>query len=207
MAFLPQCWSVLSPMRSRLGRLAAVMLIAGVALVGMQSAKGGPLSSEGSVEVAFSPADDAEALVLRVIDAARRTLYVQAYVFTSRPVATALIRAHQRGVSVEVLADAGMNARAKGNVITALLDAGIPVAYETHYAAAHNKVLIADPDGPGCAVMTGSYNFTWSAKNRNAENVLVLRDHCALAQRYLANWRRHRADATRVTRLPFKAAR
>jgi hypothetical protein len=114
MAFLPQCWSVLSPMRSRLGRLAAVMLIAGVALVGMQSAKGGPLSSEGSVEVAFSPADDAEALVLRVIDAARRTLYVQAYVFTSRPVATALIRAHQRGVSVEVLADAGMNARAKG---------------------------------------------------------------------------------------------
>ncbi|MBI1906563.1 MAG: phospholipase D family protein [Rhodocyclales bacterium] len=193
-------------MRSRRGTVAAVVLTAWGALVAMQPAEGGPLPSEGSVEVAFSPADDAEALVLRVIDAARRTLYVQAYVFTSRPVASALVRAHRRGVRVEMLADAEMNARAKGNAIPLLLDAGVPVAYETRYAAAHNKVLIADADGPGCAVMTGSYNFTWSAQHRNAENVLVLRDNCALAQRYLTNWRRHRADATRVTRLPFKAA-
>lgn len=163
------------------------------------------LPAQGTVEVAYSPTDDAEALVLRVIDAARRSLHVQAYVFTSRPVASALVAAHRRGVRVEVLADAEMNSRAKGNAIPQLLAAGVPVAFETRYAAAHNKVLIADADGPGCAVMTGSYNFTWSAKNRNAENVLVLRDNCALAQSYLENWHRHRADATPVTRLPFRA--
>lgn len=193
-------------MRKPRGGIRAVALAAWLALASMQAAGGGMLPSGGSVEVAFSPADDAEALVLRVIDAARRTLHVQAYVFTSRPVASALVRAHQRGVRVEVLADAEMNGRAKGNAIPLLLDAGIAVAYETRYAAAHNKVLIADAEGPGCAVMTGSYNFTWSAQHRNAENVLVLRDNCALAQSYLANWRRHHADATRVIRLPFRGA-
>jgi phosphatidylserine/phosphatidylglycerophosphate/cardiolipin synthase-like enzyme len=161
------------------------------------------LPAAGTVEVAFSPAHEPEKLILRVIDAARKTLHVQIYVFTSKPVANALIAAHRRGVAVEVLADAKMNARESGNAIPLLLAAGVPVAYETAYAAAHNKVLIVDADGPNCSVLTGSYNFTWSAANRNAENVLVLRDNCPLAHAYLANWQRHRKAATVVRRLPF----
>ncbi len=160
--------------------------------------------ARGSVEVAFSPADDPEALLIRVIDAARATLHVQAYVFTSRNIADALVRAHTRGVRVEVLADAGMNQRGGGGAMPRLLAAGVPVAFETRYAAAHNKVLIVDAQGAGCTVVTGSYNFTWSARNRNAENVIVLRDHCPLAQAYLANWQRHRAEAAPVTSLPWK---
>lgn len=163
------------------------------------------LPARGSVEVAFAPADRPEALLLDVIDDARVSLYVQAYAFTSRPIARALVAAHRRGVRVEVLADARMNKRGKGNVLPELLDAGIPVALETRYAAAHNKVMIADAAGPGCALVTGSFNFTKSASQRNAENLIVMRDHCALAQTYLANWRRHRADATPVTRLPWKS--
>ena len=162
------------------------------------------LPARGSVEVAFAPADRPEAVLLKVIDSARASLFVQAYAFTSRPIAHALVGAHRRGVRVEVLADARMNKRGKGNVLPALLAAGIPVALETRYAAAHNKVLIADASGPGCALVTGSFNFTASASKRNAENLIVLRDHCALAQVYLNNWRRHRADATPVTRLPWK---
>jgi phosphatidylserine/phosphatidylglycerophosphate/cardiolipin synthase-like enzyme len=44
-------------------------------------------------------------------------------------------------------------------------------------------------------VITGSYNFTWSAQARNAENLLILRDNPALAETYLKNWQRHRRDA------------
>lgn len=161
------------------------------------------MPARGSLELAFSPADDPEALIVRVIDAARTTLHVQAYAFTSRTIARAMVDARGRGVQVEVLADAQMNRNAKGNMIPLLLDAGIPVAFETGYSAAHNKVLIVDPAGPGCVVVTGSYNFTWSARNRNAENVLVLRGHCDLANAYLRNWRRHREQATPVTKLPF----
>lgn len=160
-------------------------------------------AAQGEVEVAFSPRDDAEGLLIAAIGEARRTVLVQAYVFTSRKIADALVAASRRGVWVEVLADAAMNRRGKGNALPRLLEAGIPVALETDYNAAHNKLLIVDADGPACTVVTGSYNFTWSAQNRNAENLLVLRRHCALADAYRDNWRRHRAAATPITRLPW----
>lgn len=161
------------------------------------------LPARGSVEIEFTPGGRPEATLIALIDGARRSVRVQAYAFTSRPIAAALIAARRRGVSVEVLADARMNRRARGNVVPDLLAGGIPVAFETRYAAAHNKVLIADADGPGCALATGSYNFTQAAKTRNAENLLVVRDHCALAQRYLDNWQRHRDEATPIHSLPW----
>lgn len=190
-------------MREHLGRV--LLVLVAIAAPALAFASGGrTLPARGSIEVVFSPEDGGEDALLRVIGAARQTLHVQAYVFTSRPIADALVRAHRRGVHVQVLADAQMNRRAKGNALPRLLEAGVPVALETRYAAAHNKVLIADGGGPACVVATGSYNFTWSANKRNAENLLVLRDNCPLAAVYLDNWRRHREDATPVTRLPWK---
>ena len=114
------------------------------------------------------------------------------------------LAAQRRGVDVQVLADAHMNRKPKGNVLPRLLAAGVPVALESRYQAAHNKVLIVDAAGPDCVVLTGSYNFTWSAQNRNAENVLVLRGHCELAQAYRENWLRHRREAVAITSLPVK---
>ncbi|NMG46328.1 phospholipase D family protein [Aromatoleum toluvorans] len=190
--------------RDGLARLLALVAAAVLAGVAAPAAASQRLPARGSVEVAFSPADRPEELLIDVIDHARSTLHVQAYAFTSKPIARALIEAHRRGVRVEVLADAKMNKRGKGNVLPELLQAGIPVALETRYAAAHNKVMIADAAGPACALATGSFNFTASAVKRNAENLLVLRDNCTLTQIYLDNWRRHRADATAITRLPWK---
>lgn len=194
-------------MRERLrGGRARCLLLACVAAVGwgLPAAASQRFAAEGEIELAFSPRDDAERVLIELVSEARRSLQVQAYVFTSRRIADALVAAHRRGVRVEVLADAQMNRRGKGNALPQLLAAGVPVALETRYNAAHNKVLIVDADGPGCAVLTGSYNFTWSAQNRNAENLLVLRKHCALARAYRDNWRRHRADATAITTLPGK---
>ena len=42
----------------------------------------------------------------------------------------------------------------------------------------------------GHTVQTGSFNYTSSAAQRNAENVLVVRDAPALAAQYEAEWRR-----------------
>jgi phosphatidylserine/phosphatidylglycerophosphate/cardiolipin synthase-like enzyme len=187
------------PLRVRAIVLAAIVSCAVVPAIASQT-----FAARGTVELAFSPSDDPEAVLLEVIGSARESLHVQAYVFTSRPIADALVAAHRRGVRVAVLADAEMNRRGRGNALPRLLEAGVPVALETRYAAAHNKLLIADADASGCVVATGSYNFTWSAKNRNAENLIVLRDNCALARAYLANWQRHRAQATPVARLPWK---
>ena len=160
--------------------------------------------AQGEIEVAFAPRDNTEKVLIELIRSARKSLKVHAYVFTSRQIADAMVAAHRRGVKVEVLADAKMNRREKGNAIPRLLAGGVPVAFETRYNAAHNKVLVVDAEGPKCAVLTGSYNFTWSADNRNAENLLIVRDQCELARAYRDNWQRHRAEATPVTSLPWR---
>lgn len=159
------------------------------------------LPAQGRVEVLFTPWDDAEGALLREIGQARQSIRVQAFLVTSRNIARGLIAAHVRGVAVGVLADREMVARGENSRVPDLDAAGIEVRLETRYGSAHNKILLIDVEGSHPVVITGSYNFTYSAQARNAENVLILRDNPALARAYLANWRRHRDDA-----IPFAEA-
>lgn len=182
-------------------RISSIAVLAGLTFLLAQPAQAfdsRPATSHaalGTVEVLFSPHDDVEAAILRVLRGARRSIHVQAYLFTSRSLAAALIEAKARGVHVEVLADREQTARAENSRIPQLVEAGIPVALEVRYTAAHNKVILVDAAEAGGAVITGSYNFTWSARTRNAENVLILRDNPPVLRAYLDNWKRHRAEA------------
>jgi len=95
-----------------------------------------------------------------------------------------------------VLADAEQFAKVESSKLAELAAAGIPVWLETKYHNAHNKVVVIDAAEPGAIVITGSFNFTWSAQHTNAENVLIARNSPVLAARYAANWERHRQQAT-----------
>ena len=57
-------------------------------------------------------------------------------------------------------------------------------------AAALGMALIEK--GWRATVITGSFNFTKAAQERNAENVLIIHDR-ELAARYAANWRARKA--------------
>ncbi len=154
------------------------------------------LPATGRVEVLFTPWDDAEGALIRELGAARQSVHVQAFLLTSRNLARALIAAHERGVRVKLLADREMVAKGDNSQVPKLHEAGIAVRLETRYASAHNKIMLIDAEGDHPVVITGSYNFTFSAQARNAENLLILRGNVALARAYLANWRRHRDEAT-----------
>lgn len=154
-----------------------------------------PLPARGTVQVLFSPWDDAEGGLLKAIGAAKRSIHVQAFVFTSRNIAKSLEEAHRRGVKVEVLADAEQATKNENSLVQRLHDAGIPVMFEVRYASAHNKVMLIDADDTHPVVITGSYNFSYSAQARNAENLLIMRGNAQLTRAYLANWRRHRDEA------------
>ena len=154
------------------------------------------LKAQGTLQVAFTPWDDVQGLILEALQRARSEVLVQAYLLTNKPISLALIDAHRRGVKVRILIDANQARDVKSSKLNQLADAGISVWLETNYTNAHNKLIIIDPAGADPTVITGSFNFTWSAQHKNAENILVARKNPALAARYAINWERHRQDAT-----------
>lgn len=153
------------------------------------------MRAQGTVQVAFAPWDNAERMIVEGIRQAKRQILVQAFSFTSRALANALLAARQRGVDVQVLADREQTYSGGTSRIPDLAKAGIPVMLEVRYQSAHNKVMVLDAGTPDAAVITGSYNWTYAAQYKNAENVLILRHNPDIVSAYAANWRRHFADA------------
>jgi phosphatidylserine/phosphatidylglycerophosphate/cardiolipin synthase-like enzyme len=146
-----------------------------------------PLRLSGTVEIAFTPGGPADRLAIGAIREARREILVQAFSFTHRDIADALIEAHKRGVTVKVIADAEQAVKIRTSVIDRLARGGVPVWLDGEHDAAHNKVMIVD----AATVVTGSYNFTHAAQYRNAENLMVLRGNPELARAFHGNWQRH----------------
>jgi phosphatidylserine/phosphatidylglycerophosphate/cardiolipin synthase-like enzyme len=181
-------------------RAVAAVALALLVASGAVSAEPRVFKATGTIEVAFAPWDDAEGMVVRAIEAARKQILVQAFSFTSRPIAAALIAARARGVDVQVTADRDQTFAGEGSRIPELAVAGIPIWLEVRYQSAHNKVMVIDAGRASPAVVTGSANWTAAAARKNAENVVILRDDQRMARAYAANWRRHRSDA-----LPYAA--
>lgn len=153
------------------------------------------LAAQGTLQAAFAPGDNLEELVCDTISAARHQVLVQAYLLTSKKIGAALVAAHRRSIEVLVLLDAEQLEKAVS--MAPILDtAGVPIWLETKYQNAHNKVMVIDAGMPDATVITGSFNFTWTAQHKNAENLLIARNNPALAARYAMNWERHRADAS-----------
>ncbi len=135
-----------------------------------------------SYTVCFVPGEDCEGVIVAEINQARSVILVQAYSFTSMPIAKALVSAKQRGVSVEVILDKSQRSERYSGA-TFLANAGIRTLIDEQPSIAHSKVIIID----GTSVITGSFNFTRSAQQYNAENLIVIRDG-VLAQHYTENW-------------------
>ncbi|MGE5649833.1 phospholipase D family protein [Noviherbaspirillum sp. UKPF54] len=155
-----------------------------------------PIAAHGTLQAAFAPWDNVEELVTETIRDARRQVLVQAYLLTSKAIAATLVEACRRGLDVRVMLDAQQLAKTGASAASELAACGIPVWLETRYQNAHNKVIVIDADTPEATVVTGSFNFTWTAQHKNAENILIIRKNPALAGRYAANWERHRQEAT-----------
>jgi len=143
-------------------------------------------------KVCFSPEGHCASYILDEIASAQHSIRVQAYSFTSRDIADALIAASKRGVDVAVIFDKSQTSE-RYSVLGDLGDAHMPVFIDYCCAIAHNKVIIIDEH----RLLTGSYNFTKAAESKNAENLLIL-DDTLLAKSYLDNWNMHRAGAEKL---------
>lgn len=160
------------------------------------------LAASGTVQIAFSPEDDAGEIVVQAIRGAKKQVLVQAFSFTHRKIAEALIEAKRQGVDVQFIADKEQIQRMERGLVPQIAAGGVPTFIDDTHDSAHNKIMIMDAGTPQAAVITGSFNFTHAAQHKNAENLLLFRGNPQLTQAYLGNWQRHRAHSR-----PFEAHR
>ncbi|MGO9571724.1 MAG: phospholipase D family protein [Desulfomonilaceae bacterium] len=140
-------------------------------------------------KVLFNPGGGCTQAIIDEITNAESEILVQAYFFTARPIAKALVEAHKRGVDVQVIIDE-RKSRTQGSQATFLANQKVPTYIDGEHPSAHNKVMIID----GKTVITGSFDFTIQAEI-NAENLLIIK--CSkLAKLYLENWVAHGEDST-----------
>lgn len=141
------------------------------------------LQPQNPYSICFTPGANCTALLIRQIQSAKTSVYVQAYSFTSKPIAQALAQAHAKGIKVSVIVDKSQRGQSSHSAATWLHKQGVPIWIDYRPAIAHNKVMIIDNN----TVVTGSFNFTLSAQQRNAENLIIIRDPW-VAKQYLSNW-------------------
>jgi len=171
-----------------LRRVIFIGLLLGLPLLGLAD------KSCPHYQVCFTPGQSCATLIIDALEKAQQSIVVQAYSFTSFPIAKALVQAKQRGIEVKVILDKAwlldkQDARSKA-ALDYLYAHEIPLWVDYRPNIAHNKIMIID----SAQVITGSFNFTNSAEKRNAENLLLI-DSVELASQYQQNWQ-HRFEAS-----------
>lgn len=158
----------------------------------------GPLPAR--VSLCFVPATRCDAPIAAAIRRARHSIRVQAYGFTAPVILNALGDAKARGVDVRVILDKTndplerprrtereiSSPRLVGAQFTVAM--GIPTWIDHAVAIAHSKLIIIDD----ALVIGGSYNYTLSAEDRNAENVTFI-ESTDVAAAFTRNWEARRA--------------
>lgn len=127
----------------------AAALIIWLSLITALGAKAVDLTRNNSpVQVYFSPRGGCTDAIIEEIDQAKSEFLLQAYSFTSAPIAKALLNAYKRGVKVEVVLDKSQKTERYSSA-TFFSNAGIPTFIHYSHAIAHNhpsRVLKPSPE-------------------------------------------------------------
>lgn len=143
-------------------------------------------------EVHFSPNNGCTTAIVNLINSAQSDILVQAYGFTSKPIADALISAGKAGKNVKIILDKS-NKSAINSKTNYILSESVKVYIDSKHQIAHNKVIIIDHK----IVETGSFNYTNAAEKNNAENCLIIKDS-KLAEKYELNWSSHLDHSSKI---------
>ena len=137
------------------------------------------------VDTYFSPDDGTAAEIIDLILGAEQNIYFAAFSFTSDPIAAALIDKASQGVSVSGIFEESQYHSNRGGEYDNLKNAGLDVHLDGNSRNMHHKFYIIDEE----IVITGSYNFSRSAEERNDENTLMIYN-ADIAAQYLEEFQR-----------------
>ncbi len=126
----------------------------------------------------FCPKDHCEERTIAEIASAKDTIDIAIYSFTSKELFDELVMAQHRGVRVRVVSDF-LQSTIPSSVVPFLDGNGIEVRIYEKNITMHDKFAIFDSE----IVLTGSYNWTTNADEKNRENIVILHDK-DIAQKY-----------------------
>ncbi len=153
-----------------------------------------PKSKKTTIEALFSPDGGCADRIIEEIDDAKKAIRAQAYFFTSKPISKALVAAQKRGVEVEVIMD-GSRKKGKWNRWRVMRRDGVTIYFDDEHATANNKIMLIDRR----TIITGSYNYTKAAEEKNAENIIIIKYDKALFSKFLENYESHLEHSRRYT--------
>lgn len=142
---------------------------------------------EGSItaDIYFSPEDNVASQIINMINNADESIYFMAYSFTSDAIGDAIINRSNQGIIVKGLMDEGQIASNTGTEFNNFKQANIDLRIDQSDGLMHHKVIVIDHQ----IVITGSYNFSSNAEERNDENIIVIYDE-ELAAQYIQEFER-----------------
>ena len=128
-------------------------------------------SSLAKTSVYFSLYDNPQKAIIKNINQAEAFINIAMYVFTDKEIALPLVKAQERGVKVRLYLDKDQ-VEYQYSQSRFLVQKGIKTRVSSNKYIMHNKFAIID----NRLLLTGSYNWTFSANNRNDENLMVIDD-------------------------------
>jgi phosphatidylserine/phosphatidylglycerophosphate/cardiolipin synthase-like enzyme len=123
------------------------------------------------LEVYFSPQDGISQHLAGLVSKASQSIDILAYTFTLEPLAESIKAQAAAGVKIRGVFEKEQ-LESEGNDYPLFLQAGYDVHLDGNPGLMHHKVIIID----GKIVVSGSYNFTRSADEKNDENLLIIYD-------------------------------
>lgn len=108
--------------------------------------------------------------LVKLIDGAQKTVKVAMFTWTHPDLTAAVIRAHQRGVNVQIVHDQGQGTGVSADSIDQLAQSGIDVRLSSGLGLLHHKFAWIDNE----ILVNGSANWTLSAFSRNRDCFLIL---------------------------------
>ena len=123
------------------------------------------------IETYFSPRGGAAVAIITELSKATTSVDVAAFQLTHPKLAEAILDAHQRGLAVRVIVDRSQESKSATQP-GRLRGRGCPIRTDAFEKLQHNKYAVID----GRTTITGSYNWSENAENRNAENLIIISD-------------------------------
>jgi DNA uptake protein ComE-like DNA-binding protein len=135
------------------------------------------VSTLAKTEVYFSLYDHPQKEIIKNINQSQAFINIAMYTFTDQEITLSLTNAQNRGVKVRVYLDRSQ-IESTYSVSRLLVQKGIKVRISTNNYIMHHKFAIID----NRLLLTGSYNWTFAANNKNEENLMIIDDPEVIAR-------------------------